>query len=1345
MKRRNRFCKVIAFVMAILLCLCDLSTTGITAYAGNEGEASTETSGNWTEYASTALSGVAGSTVEAGTKDNPYLITSAADLAWLAVNYNTDTAGNASKETYFKLEPEDGTKVLDLSAHYWIPIHRFYGYLDGNGVAITGLKIGNSEAGYGDKANVGLFGRIDNGAVTNLSVDVAIYTNYATNNGAHHIVGGIVGMSNGATIDSCTVTGVIESAASDTAAKKHFRVGGIAGTIQGGAIISNCRNEAVLMANVSEMHTYVGGIVAYMQHSDKNTIVINCSNVAGASGALESNNNAKSVIVGGIVGQTSAGSSFTSINNYVYNCYSAGAVNATGGKDNYAGVFIGQAQYCNFDYLYWMTNSSGENSNIAAVGKESNSNKGTNIIMTASSVTELVMILNTNATSLAETYTNLALQTWKAEDDYPILSGTLVDSDNSGSEGDGDSSEGEGSGSGSEGNDDAGSGEANTENVWIEHAADAFESGNGTETSPYVIKNAEQLALLAKNAYQGENYSGKYFVIADDVTEINLADYEWTPIKTFAGVFDGNKAIIKNLNIGTAESGRDIANAGLFDTLAAGSVVENLTVDASIYTNYTDTGIHLVGVVAAKTNGTVSNCTATGQINAQAQNSVIVGGVIGQAAITSEKVVVTNCGNNATVSGISSQAEARIGGVVGSIDERISGQTKTVSIVNCYNTGNVTAAVTGGSSRPRSGGIAGWVREQNQTGVVWIHNCYNTGSVAVTSCANTSTKGTLGSIIGSLNSAWTGYSNLYTLENLEVASDYATVQNCTKEAMSIDSMKAASFADILNANANTLKAEKGYELLKWVAVTDSTPVFCDDVITGQAVSLQISVNAGRLGTVYVEADEQGGTSYTEIAAGALLEKNSSVKLTFAPTAGCVVSKVIVNGTTVEIQNNTYSFTMTEATDIVVTFEVSQTVDVDAIYVKPDAAANGDGTEQSPFQTLKQAADKVSSVLEVTPTANITVYLMGGTYRLDETLALGENHSSLGRVIFKNYQNETPVITSGHKISAIGFMLDTEKGYYTYQLPDSSKTAEGKYPAFRDLLVNGERAMIARTEDLTFKLSFKNQVLSGSKVTSCDNALYVSSEALADITNENLNGVELVQLIEWKSQLFHIASITGTEVEGEKEITLNAEEWENFYETDNTKVNLVDRGYWLQNHLNFLNEPGEFYYDRSQGIIYYYPYADQPMDASTIIEYATLDTLIDIKNAANITFDGISFYGTTANLITENGLVTHNYCALRRYKNDPGVNVPIAAIHGDMVEGIQIQNCVFEELGGSAMVLDYGIKNLEVTGNVMKDIAMAGILVGNPQREWNQDGVLGASEEAIFYEFGCANGKQYETS
>ena len=259
--------------MAVLLSLSNMPAIGMTVYAGDEDGSATEaTTGSWTDYASAALSGATDATAEVGTAENPYLITCAADLAWLAVNYNTDTAGNASKETYFKVEPVDGTKVLDLSAHYWVPIHRFYGYLDGNGVEIRGLKIGSSEAGYGDKANVGLFGRIDNGVVTNLSVDVEIYTNYATNNGAHHIVGGIVGMSNGATIDSCTVTGVIESAASDTAAKKHFRAGGIAGTIQGGAIISNCRNEAVLTASASEMHTYVGGIVAYMQHNDKNIL-----------------------------------------------------------------------------------------------------------------------------------------------------------------------------------------------------------------------------------------------------------------------------------------------------------------------------------------------------------------------------------------------------------------------------------------------------------------------------------------------------------------------------------------------------------------------------------------------------------------------------------------------------------------------------------------------------------------------------------------------------------------------------------------------------------------------------------------------------------------------------------------------------------------------------------------------------------------------------------------------------------------------------------------------------------------------------------------------------------------
>lgn len=76
-------------------------------------------------------------------------------------------------------------------------------------------------------------------------------------------------------------------------------------------------------------------------------------------------------------------------------------------------------------------------------------------------------------------------------------------------------------------------------------------SGEGTETNPYKIGTANELAFLAEKINAGEaKYVGKHYVL---VSDINLAGKEWVPIgtkdKPFAGVFDGKDHKIAGLTI----------------------------------------------------------------------------------------------------------------------------------------------------------------------------------------------------------------------------------------------------------------------------------------------------------------------------------------------------------------------------------------------------------------------------------------------------------------------------------------------------------------------------------------------------------------------------------------------------------------------------------------------------------------------------------------------------------------------------------------------------------------------------------------------------------------------------
>ncbi len=859
-------------------------------------------------------------------------------------------------------------------------------------------------------------------------------------------------------------------------------------------------------------------------------------------------------------------------------------------------------------------------------------------------------------------------------------------------------------------------------------------TGDGSETAPYQINSAADLAKLAKIFNTVDASQGKYFKITVD--EIDLSAHEWVPITNFAGVLDGNNALIKGLWIGTELQPRDYENAGLFGMISAGAVVKNLRVTGDIRISSTSASTN-AGMIVGQLSGTVDRCVTNGVLHVDSTGTPSAGGVAGRVTVSTDNVLLTNCGSAVNVyANSSTSAEAFAGGILGWVDNRPAdtANVKTVKILNCYNTGNVSSGVeddndsTTTARRARAGGIAGWLRGLTADVVsVTLQNCYNTGTVTV-HASDADAKGTLDGIVGAAQSAFKHFANCFSLDGAAAANAHATLdKKISGEKMSLEDMQAVDFAVNLTINANSLVAdETGSGLYEWVPVVDGTPTFGTKTVTGRAVGLNVNVNSNRLGSVKVEVNAGGSASYVQIGNAALVEKGDSVRVTLLPTAGCAVNSLKANGVPVTVDNNVYTFTIQEATTIDVEYQVVSTTDVDPIYVDCDAAAGGNGTKESPFKTLEEARAKIRSVLAATPTANLTVYLMGGTYVLDETFSLGAEESSLGRLTFKNYNNENVVITSAHAVSGEWTKV-SGKNYYSYQLPGS-----GNWPAFRDLLVNGERATLAKSKEYAYKLNWVNAVYKeNSNIGSCDNLLYISSDALSGITNENLNGVEIGQLMEWKSQIFHIASLTGESSKGELQITLDSTEFYNLLNTDSTMKDLTGRTYWLQNHINFLDEPGEFYYDQSAGVVYYYPLSNVDISEAEIA-YATLDYLVELENTANITFDGITFTGTTANDITENGLITHLGNTIREpigAGTDAGRNVPYAAIHGiSNVEGVEVLNCRFTDLGGSAMVFDFGIKDLTVVGNVMKDLAMAGIQVGRNQRAWNQGGELGASED-----------------
>lgn len=294
-----------------------------------------------------------------------------------------------------------------------------------------------------------------------------------------------------------------------------------------------------------------------------------------------------------------------------------------------------------------------------------------------------------------------------------------------------------------------------------------FTAGKGTKAEPYEIHTESQLNHIRMHATEGAFYILKKNVAITEDYAVNTPkdpdDPDWSagnfePIgsksKPFKGTLDGNGFIVSGLNImGTAGRGdgkRPAGYAGLFGYLAKGSVIRDLTIDAS-----TIEGNQYVGAFAGYNEGRiedsllgrkgiVSGQTDTGGFAGYSSNILtsltnrgkVTGGVTNTGgiagSISAPDTALLDCRNEGTVTGAQ-----RTGGVTGVFTSPLNSES---IISECYNDGTVT------SEGSLAGGIAGYVIAGYYSAS--IENCANSEQVAGS--------GVNGGIAGSLDNEKSG-------------------------------------------------------------------------------------------------------------------------------------------------------------------------------------------------------------------------------------------------------------------------------------------------------------------------------------------------------------------------------------------------------------------------------------------------------------------------------------------------------------------------------------------------------------------------------------------------------------
>lgn len=370
-----------------------------------------------------------------------------------------------------------------------------------------------------------------------------------------------------------------------------------------------------------------------------------------------------------------------------------------------------------------------------------------------------------------------------------------------------------------------------------------------------------------------------------------------------------------------------------------------------------------------------------------------------------------------------------------------------------------------------------------------------------------------------------------------------------------------------------------------------------------------------------------------------------------------------------------------------------------IYVSKKGNDLAEGTKEKPFATLSRAKEEIATLSD-SMTGDIIVNIEPGIYQLFETEEFNLSHGGKNgyNVIFRGTDKEKPPEFSG--------------GTY---LTDWTPYKDGIYYAdldaeeVRNLYVDGVAQKRARSEHgFKYLEDYNDEDDSAYDL----DGFYTSSVEMPDFAYPE--ELETVWQLVWVSHRMPVDDII--EKDGRKVLIPDRKYWKANQGSDNDTTLNAGKIYYLENAMELLDTPGEFYYDKRQKKIFYYPYSEVDLEKSEIVVPIT-EKLFKVSGTGkankitNLVFDNIKFTGGAWNYVSDHGLynIQASWCT---EQGTGKMMLPSAQFDIDMAENVKVLNCEFSSLGSNAIAMTNGVSNAVLRGNVFKDISGSALTVGH---------------------------------
>lgn len=368
----------------------------------------------------------------------------------------------------------------------------------------------------------------------------------------------------------------------------------------------------------------------------------------------------------------------------------------------------------------------------------------------------------------------------------------------------------------------------------------------------------------------------------------------------------------------------------------------------------------------------------------------------------------------------------------------------------------------------------------------------------------------------------------------------------------------------------------------------------------------------------------------------------------------------------------------------------------AIYVSPTGDDSNNGTQQAPVKNISHAMTLAN---DAEGADSVEIRLSEGVFRLSEPVIIDHNTVAAGtHLTISGAGMGQTTVSGGTELPP--FKVANDSLWYI-----DLRGTPFAISDIQHLFVNGHRATLARTPNHTKLMKD-----------------YTASQLLVDsvpVRNAKRNGLA-IHTVKLPSEAVDALSNLSGPVEKTRITFLHAWDMtrrhiETFNREDSTLFvignpqkpwNHIDRDaqFYLENDMSFMDEPGEWFYDRGTAQLYYIPSAGE-IPESSVATIPLLDELLIIKGSSERPVNNVTISDLT---------LAYTKYDISRRGYEP---VQAAARMGATVcignaSDIMLGNCEIAHTGNSAIWLENGSRDSRITHCYLHDLGIGGIKLGH---------------------------------